>query len=96
MNNELLSIDNNKAELAQFTNTALSILDKHAPIKRKYIRANDSAFMTKDLGEAIMQRSKLRQKFLKERTNDSQHLYNKLRNLYVSLLRKRKETILNK
>ena len=96
LNNELLSIDNNKAELAQFTNTALSILDKHAPIKRKYIRANDSAFMTKDLREAIMQRSKLRQKFLKERTNDSQHLYNKLRNLYVSLLRKRKETILNK
>ena len=56
-------IDNNDAELVEFTNTVLSILDKHAPIKRKYIRANNSSFMTKELRAAIMQRSKLRQKF---------------------------------
>ena len=88
LNNELLSIDNNNAELVEFINTILSILDKHAPIKRKYIRANNSAFMTKELRAAIMQRSKLRQKFLKERTNDSKHLYNRQRNLCVSLLGK--------
>ena len=63
-------------------------LDKHAPIKTKYIRANNSAFMTKDLRAAIMQRSKLRQKNLKERTNNSKHLCNMQRNLCVSLLRK--------
>ena len=66
-----MSADNNNSELVEFTITVLSILDKHAPIKRKYIRANNSAFMTKELRTAIMQRSKLRQKFLKERTNDS-------------------------
>ena len=38
-----------------------------------------------------MQRSKLRQKFLKERTNDAKHLYNWQRNLCVSLLRKTKK-----
>ena len=32
MNNELLNIDINNAELVEFTNTVLSILDKHAPI----------------------------------------------------------------
>ena len=32
LKNELLSIDNNNAELAEFTNTVLSILDKYAPI----------------------------------------------------------------
>ena len=64
LNSELLNIDINNAEL-------VSVLDKHAPIKRIYIRANNSAFMTKELRTAIMQRSKLRQKFLKERTNDS-------------------------
>ena len=74
MNNELLSIDNNNAELVEFTNTVLSILDKHAPTKRKDIRVNNSTFMTKELRAAIMQRSKLRQKLLKERTNDSTHL----------------------
>ena len=88
--NELLSVDNNNAELVEFTNTVLSVLDKHAPIKRKYIRANNSAFTTKELRAAIMQRSKLRQKILKERTNDSKPLYNRQRNLCVSLLRKTK------
>ena len=47
LNNELLNIDINDAELVEFTSTVLSVLDKHAPIKRKYIRANNSAFMTK-------------------------------------------------
>ena len=46
--------------------------------------------MTKELRAAIVQMSKLRQKFLKERTNDSKHLYNRQRNLCVSLLRKTK------
>ena len=74
--------------MVEFTNTILSILDKHAPINRKHIHANNSAFMTKELRAAIMQRSKLRQKFLKERTNDSKHLCQ--RNVCVSLLRKTK------
>ena len=47
--NELMSIDINSAELVEFTNTVLSILDKHAPIKRKYTCANNSALMTKNL-----------------------------------------------
>ena len=51
--------------------------------------------MKKELIAAIMPRSKLGQKFLKERTNDSKHLYNKQRNLCVSLLRKIGRTILN-
>ena len=73
LNNELLSIDNNNAELVEFINTILSILDKHVPIKRKYIRANNSSFMTKELRVIIMQRSE----FSKDRTNDSKHLYNR-------------------
>ena len=61
LNIELLTIGNNNAELPQFTNTALSIiLDKHASVKRKLIRVNNSAFMTKDLRAAMVKRSKLR------------------------------------
>ena len=48
-----MSIDINNAEFVEFTNTVLSILDKHAPIKRKYIRANKSAFITKELRAAF-------------------------------------------
>ena len=57
--NELLSIDNDNSELLEFTNTVLSILDNYAPTERKYICANNSAFTTKYLRAAIMQRSKL-------------------------------------
>ena len=59
LNNELLNMDINDAELEESTNTVLSVLDKHVPIKRKYIRANNSTFMTKELRAAIMQSSKL-------------------------------------
>ena len=35
-------------------------LDKFAPFKKKYIKANHSKFVTKELSKAIMLRSKLR------------------------------------
>ena len=33
------------------------VLDKHAPIKKKYLRANHANFVTKQLRKAIMKRS---------------------------------------
>ena len=86
-----MRIDINSAELVEFTNAVLSILGKHAPIKRKYTRANNSAFMTKKLRAAIMQRPKLRQKFLKERTNYSKHLYNRQKNTCVTFCKKKQK-----
>ena len=85
-----MSVDNINEELVEFTNIVLSIFDKHALIKRKYIRVNNSAFMAKDLRAAIMLRSKLTQKVLIQRINDSKHLYSRQRNLCVSLLLKTK------
>ena len=84
MNNELLSIDDNNAELVEFTNIISSILDKHALTKEKYIRANNSEFMKKDPRTAIMGRSKLRQKILKERTNDCKYLYDRQKKIFAS------------
>ena len=43
----------------------LMILNKHTPMKTKYIRANNSPFMNKELSKAIMVRSRLRNKSLK-------------------------------
>ena len=39
--------------------------DKHAPLKKRYVRANQQNFMDKELNQAIMVRSKLRNKYLK-------------------------------
>ena len=90
LDKELAKIDLNNAEIAEFHNEFLSVLNKHAPIKYKYIRANNSSYMTKSLRKEIMLRSRLRNKFLKTKTEESKQLYNKQRNLCVTLLRKTK------
>ena len=90
MNSELLKIDINNAELKEFNEIFLKVLDKHAPRKQKYIRANNSNYITKALRKEIMHRSRLRNKFLRERTKESKVAYNKQRNICVSLLRKSK------
>ena len=68
----------------------MSLLDKYDPKKQKYTQANNANFMTKSLRKAIMLRSKFRNKFLKEKIEESKSLYNKQRNICVSLLRKTK------
>ena len=45
-----------------FKETVFCIFNKHVPIKRKYVRANEAPFMTKELHRATMKRSKLRKK----------------------------------
>ena len=70
-------------------------LDKHAPIKRKYIRANEAPFMVKDLHKAIMKRSKLRNKFLKSRNLSDRKNYTSQRNLCKKLLKSTKRTYFN-
>ena len=50
LNNELLEIDLNHAELKEFNKIFLKVLDKHAPRKHKYIRANNSDYIAKALG----------------------------------------------
>ena len=73
-----------------FVSIFMDILNKHAPLKFKYIRANDSPFMTKDLRKAIMLRAKLKNRFYKDRTETSHLAYKKQRNLCTSLLKKTK------
>ena len=67
MNNELLEIDLNHAELKEFNKIFLKVLDKHAPRKHKYIRANNSDYIAKALRKEIMHRSRLRNESLRER-----------------------------
>ena len=50
----------NESDLATLRKTFIETLDKFAPLKKNYIRANHSKFVTKELSKAIMLRSKLR------------------------------------
>ena len=49
--------------------------------ENKHIRANNSNYITKPLQKKIMRRSRLRNKFLRERANESKTAYNKRRNI---------------
>ena len=86
------SCDQDVVEFLIFSN---KILDHYAPRKKKYVRGNHSPFMNKNLSKAIMLRTKLRNIFLKNRTEENKNRYTKQRNLCVTLLRKSKREYFN-
>ena len=50
------------------------LTDSFAPIKKKYARGNQTPFMSKTLFKEIMTRSKLRNKYLKHKTEENRLL----------------------
>ena len=62
-------------------------LEKNAPSKTRYVRANQAPYMNKKLSKEIMKRSRLRNKFLNTRSELDRKVYNKQRNYVVNLLR---------
>ena len=76
---------------ASFTKIFIDTLNKHAPIKKKYIRANHANFVTKALRKAIMLRSRLRNIFLKEKSLESKKAYNKQRHICVKMVKRAKK-----
>ena len=75
----------------EFETLYMMTLNNHAPMKIKYIRANNSPFMNNELSKAIMVRSRLRNTYLKLKTIESRDAYKRQRNYCVSLLRKIKK-----
>ena len=72
LNKKLIKTDINNAALKESNDFFLKFLDKHASRKEKYIRANNSNCSTKKAPwKEFMYRSRLRNKFLRERTNES-------------------------
>ena len=51
-----------------FMTTCKKSLDKAAPVKQKYVRSNQSPFLNKQILKAIMNRTRLRNKFLRTRS----------------------------
>ena len=66
----------------------MDTLKSFAPIKKKYARGNQMPFMTKNLSKEIMTRSRLRNKYLKYKTEENRLFYTQQRNKCVSPLRK--------
>ena len=68
-------------EFEIFKNEVDHILEKHAPIKKRYIRANQAPFIDKTISKHIMKRSRLRNKFLNTKSDIDRKAYNAQRNL---------------
>ena len=66
-------------------------LDKHAPLKKKYLRANQSPFMNKKLSKKIIKKSRFRNKFLNTKSDIDRKAFNKQGKYVVSLLRNEKK-----
>ena len=73
----------------------MKVLNKHAPMKKKYVRGNNAPFMNQTLTKAFMHRSKLKNKYNKNPTEENKRVYNQHRNYCVSLLKKEKKKYYN-
>ena len=82
---------NNDDGFQRFCHISLDALNKHAPRKKKHARGNQMPFFNKELSKAIMTRTKLRNIFLQNRSEENRIRYTKQRNFCVSLLRKTKK-----
>ena len=86
-----LDLNNSESRNIEFfKNIVLKVLNKHAPIKMKYLRANHSPFVNKELSKVIMLRSKLRNQSLKCKSKEARACFKIQRNLCVTLLGKAK------
>ena len=67
-------------EHARFEKVFLDVLNKHAPLKKKVVRANHAPYKTKTLRKAIMKRPFLEKVYFKKKTPDPLIKFKKQKN----------------
>ena len=70
-------------------------IQRHAPLKKRYVQAAQAPFMNKKINKEIMKMLRLRNKFLNRKGDIDRKTYNKRRNLCVSLVRSEKKHFRN-
>ena len=93
---EISNTKNNGNHHVSFQSTLMKVFNKHVPIKKRTLRANQAPFMNKVISKAIMHRSRLKNRYLKSRCQEHKVAYNQQRNYCVSLIRKSKKSFFNK
>ena len=69
----------------------MKIFDKHAPLKKKYVRANEGPFITKELRKEITKRTKLLNIYRRDKSFRSRQAYRRQRNICTSLCKRNKK-----
>ena len=83
-----------KISYQKFDKTFIEILNRHAPVKKKLVKANQAPYRTKALRKAIMRTSELETKYFKLTTNDTLKAYKKQKNYCSRLYKKEKKKFL--
>ena len=92
---EIADLDVQRLTYTSFQSAFGHVLDKHAPMKKRYIRANDSPFMNRTLHKAFMLRTRLKNKYNKNRAAENWDAFRRQRNLCVKMTREAKRDFYN-
>ena len=82
------SLKKDCANYGEFEDIFLIVLQNHAPLKKKLIRANHAPYMTKALRKSMMRRSQLETKYYKSKLPDDKKAYKKQKNFVSRLYKK--------
>ena len=89
------SIFDAEASFSRFENIFCKVLNRHAPLKQKVVRANNIP-LSKAHRKAVMLRSKLKNNYLKNKTVENWSEFKKQRNYCVNLRKKSKKEYFSK
>ena len=70
-----------------FEEIFINVLNKHAPLKKKFLRANHVPYMTKTLRKAVMRSSQLQTKYFKNKSQKDYLAFKKQRNFCSKLFK---------
>ena len=80
-----------KSDKSLINNTFSNVLNSHAPIKTKILQVISYQFMTVTLWRAIMTRSRLKNIYLKSRSEENWVKHKRQQNFCTNLLRETKQ-----
>ena len=66
----------------------METIDKHALLKKEFIRGNKAPFMNRDFQKVIYTRTRLKNKYWQDPSRENELAYKKQRNLYVNKAKK--------
>ena len=84
----LANSDDSAIGYKDFENIFLNVLNTHAPLKKKYIRANTAPYMNKTLRKAMTRRSQLENKYYRTKLDSDKMAYKKHKNFVSRLYKK--------
>ena len=73
----------------------VNVLNAHAPLKKKVVRANHAPYLTKKMRKAIMRRTQLQNKYFKNKTFENLRNYKKQKIFCSKLYKKEKRQYYN-